>query len=116
MRPACGRAGGRVVKAGYGVAGLAPGRGRGRFWPGVRAAADVVMDPSGREVQCVRVGRGAGKRGGGWAAREVTRGGLPVATWVTGRYGVGTLDRVPLGPVVIGGPLGETPQPPRPVV
>jgi hypothetical protein len=35
-----------------------------------------------------------------------------VATWVTGRYGVGTLDRVPLGPVVIGGPLGETPQPP----
>jgi hypothetical protein len=50
---------------------LAPIRVRSRFWPRVRAAADVLVEPSGREVQCVRLEQGAGEGGRGSAAREV---------------------------------------------
>ena len=86
--------------------------GRSRFSAWVLAAADVRVEPSGREAQCVRSGKGAGERGGGSAAREMPTCWVPLAARVTGRYGVGTLDRRAHGPVVIGAPLGETPSPP----
>ena len=71
----------------------------------------MLIEPAGREGQDVGRRRLVSEEGdrllGGWR-----RDRLPMAMRVTGRYGLGTLDAVLHGPVVIGALLGETPSPP----
>jgi hypothetical protein len=52
---------------------LASGWGRSQFLPWVLAAADVRVESSEREAQCVRLGKGWGASRGS-AAREVPQG------------------------------------------